>query len=130
MKPMKANAFSEADELPIKSMKPNAFNEADEQPSSDMVSKPRAKVAPKKKDEDVEMLEDDPKPVLKKPPNIGQKPAAKKPAVVAKPAAKSAAVAGGADEEDGSGLSKEEAIEKVEAFFSGEVVSLFDGDKW
>lgn len=73
------------------------------------------------------MLEQ-PKPATKKPPALSQKPVAKKP--VANPTAGKAASVGGGDEEDSGGLSKEEAIEKVEQFFPQEIVSLFDQEKW
>lgn len=61
------------------------------------------------------------KPVAKKPPNIGQKPPQKAPAAVAKPAAATKATAGkgdSKDEDEGGGLSKEEAIEKVCEYYN------------
>jgi hypothetical protein len=73
------------------------------------------------------MLEQ-PKPPVRKPPALSKKPAAK-PAAAAKTVATKTPVAGG-DEEDGSGLSKEEAIEKVQSYFSAETVDLFDDEKW
>ncbi len=52
----------------------------------------------------------------KPPPNIGKKPEPKPKAEVAKPTAKPAAKGGAAagDEDESGGMSKEEAIEKVE----------------
>ena len=75
------------------------------------------------------MEDEQPKVLKKPPPNIGKKPEPKpkpaeekKTAAPAKPSAGGKAPTGPAinDEEIGAGLSKEEAIEKVEAFYSSE----------
>lgn len=70
------------------------------------------------------------KPVVRKPPNIGQKPPAKTAAAVAKPAAATKAAPGKGeqkDEDEGGGLSKEESIEKVSEFYNPEFVGKFEG---
>jgi hypothetical protein len=101
---------SALDEQPLKQMKQNAYMTED----AGMMEQPKA-------------------PVVKKPPpNIGKKPEPKPKAEVAKPAAKPAAkgtaVAG--EEDESGGLSKEEAIEKVESFYSAECVAKFEEAKW
>lgn len=68
----------------------------------------------------------------KPPPIIGKKPEPKNKVeavkAVAKPTGKPQVV--GVEEEEGSGLSKEEAIEKVVNYFDAEHVSKFDESKW
>lgn len=86
------------------------------------------------------MEDEQPKIVKKPPPNIGKKPEPKpkpveekKVAAPAKPSAAGKAPSGPSinDEDLGTGLSKEEAIEKVEAFYSSEHISKFADDaKW
>ena len=87
-------SISALDEQPLKPMKPNAFMT---------------------EDADMEMMTQ-PAVVKKPPPNIGKKPEPKPKAEVAKPTAKQPAkgAAAGGDDEDTGGMSKEEAIEKVE----------------
>ncbi len=86
------------------------------------------------------MEDEQPKVLKKPPPTIGKKPEPKpkpaeekKTAAPAKPSAGGKAPTGPAinDEDIGAGLSKEEAIEKVEAFYSSEHISKFTDDaKW
>lgn len=73
------------------------------------------------------------KPALKKPPpNIGQKPPAKPATTTAapKPAGKAPVAQSSKDEDEGSGLSKEEAIEKVTEFYDAANVAKFDEADW
>lgn len=73
------------------------------------------------------------KPALKKPPpNIGQKPPAKLATTTAapKPAGKAPVAQSSKDEDEGSGLSKEEAIEKVTEFYDAANVAKFDEADW
>ena len=73
------------------------------------------------------------KPVVRKPPpNIGQKPPAKPTAtsVAPKPAGQTKAIPVLKDEDEGSGLSKEEAIEKVQEYYDKTIISKFDEADW
>ena len=68
------------------------------------------------------------KPVVRKPPpNIGQKPPAKPTAtsVAPKPAGQTKAIPVLKDEDEGSGLSKEEAIEKVQEYYDKTIIAKF-----